>query len=79
MTQILLRVTGPGFVTGAVFEKTNGQWEIVCCAPYLRKIIGKTPVSGLKQLFTDKGFTFEWRKGDQNAQDLIPTLVAKRS
>ena len=64
---ITLRVTGPGFCTGAVFEKKGDEWVIVMCAPYLKKIIGKTPVSELKQLLTSKGFDYEWIKENDNA------------
>lgn len=75
----VLRVTGPSFCAAAVFEKKGDEWAIVMCAPYLRKIIGKTPVSGLKQLLTSKGLEYEWIKESQDAQTNLPAVDNKRS
>lgn len=58
--QRLLRVEGPTFVAGAVFEKRSGKWQMVDCAPYLRKIIGTTEVNKIGLLLKSKGFKYEW-------------------
>lgn len=58
--QKLLRVTGKTFCAGAVFEKNDGVWKMVYCAPYLRKIIGTTPISKIGILLKSKGFKYEW-------------------
>ena len=56
----LLRVMGPRFCGGAVFRKVEGRWVLVDCAPYLRAVIGKTPVEKIGERLKQKGFGYEW-------------------
>lgn len=56
----LLRVTGKSFCAGALFSKSDGKWHMVDCAPYLRKIIGRTPITEIGELLKAKGMKYEW-------------------
>ena len=50
------------FAGGAVFKRwgPHGKWVMTDCAPYLRKVIGKTPVAAIGDLLTEKGFHWRW-------------------
>jgi hypothetical protein len=56
----LLRVEGKSFVAGAVFYKRDGVWTMTDCAPYLLRIIGRTPIEQIGSLLKAKNLKYEW-------------------
>ena len=56
-----LRVIGKTFTAGAIFRKNEtGRWEIWSIAPYLAKIIGRTPIEKVGEVLKAKGLSYEW-------------------
>lgn len=55
-----LWVKGKTFCAGAVFDKVDGEWVMIDCAPYLRKVIGNCPVKDIGRLLRSKGLRYEW-------------------
>ena len=55
-----LYVVGHGFAGGIEFGYQWGRWWVWSMAPYLRAIIGITPVEGIGKKLTQKGFEWKW-------------------
>lgn len=59
-SKLLWAYNRSGFCGGAVFDKVEGVWVLRCCAPYLQKVLGSTPVAKMGRVLTAKGFTYKW-------------------
>ena len=68
----LLWVRGKNFCAGALFEKVDGAWRMVDCAPYLRRILRGVPVRQVGSYLRGKGYDYEWVK-DRKPKEKIET------
>jgi hypothetical protein len=56
---MLLCVSAPHFVAGAVWERRGYAWHCLRAAPILHWMLGKTPAH-CGNYFARKGWAFEW-------------------
>lgn len=56
---MLLRVTAPHFVAGAVYEKRGGEWKCIAAAPIIAYLL-KLDAMSAGDYLTRKRWTFEW-------------------
>lgn len=56
---MLLVVTAPHFVAGAVWEKRGGEWHCTNAAPILKWMVGMRP-DAVSDYLTRKRWAYEW-------------------
>lgn len=56
---MLLRVTAPHFIAGAVFERVSDGWMIGRCAPIIGWMRGKQ-AAVISAYLRRKGWTWKW-------------------
>ena len=58
MITMLLRVTAPHFVAGAIWVKDN-RWKCVEAAPIIKWMIGKSPVE-VQYYLNQRQWQYQW-------------------
>jgi len=77
-----IEIHGPSnwVIAGIIFEKENGEdWKVFDMAPYLRKVLGKTPVKDIGKVLTEAGFNWRWIADDEMTEDTINVDATNQS
>jgi len=56
---MLLRVTAPHFVAGAIWKKVNNRWTCIQAAPIIKWMIDKSPVE-VQYYLNKRKWKYEW-------------------